>query len=53
MLQKAIESLEIPQSSTTAESTQTDETSYLDSVTCCGGREQVNSSEDSSEPASV
>ncbi len=44
-LQKAIESLEIPQRSTTAESIQPDETFHPDSVPCCGGDEQVNSSE--------
>ena len=47
-LQKAIESLEIPQRSTTAESTQTDETFHPDSVPCCGGDEQINSSESAS-----
>ena len=41
-LQKTVESLE---TTTNAESTQTDETSYPDSVPCCGGDEQVNSSE--------
>lgn len=52
-LQKAIESLETPQTTATSESTQTDEIFYSDSVPCCGGDEQVNSPEDSSEPASA
>ena len=52
-LQKSIESLETPQTTAKAESGQTDETYYPDSVDCCSGDDQVNSSEDSSEPASV
>ena len=44
-LQEAIESLEIPQRSATAESIQPDETFHPDSEPCCGGDEQVNSSE--------
>ena len=41
--------METPQTTANAESGQTDETHYPDSVTCCGGDDQVNSSE----PASV
>ena len=52
-LQKAIESLETPQTTATGESNQTDETFHPDSVPCCGGEDHVNSSEDSSVPASA
>ena len=48
-LRKAIESMETPQTTANAESGQTDETHYPDSVTCYGSDDQVNSSE----PASV
>ena len=44
-LQKAIESLETPQTTTSAESNQTDDAFHPDSVPCCGGDEQSNSSE--------
>ncbi len=47
-LQKAIESLEIPQRSTTAESTPTDETFHPDSAPCCGRDELINPSESTS-----